>query len=56
MVPIEIHYSLECPFTFEEAFEKFKEYAELYGHLAPVSLYYDKGGFTLTHTEYEQKD
>lgn len=47
---------VECPLTFEEAFEKFAEYSEINGHLAPVSLHYFKGGFTLTYTHYEQKD
>lgn len=45
---------VEFPFTFDEAFERYEELAELYGHLGPVSLYFNNGEFTLTHYTYDR--
>ena len=33
----------ESLYTFEEAFERYQELCELYGHVAPVQLYSYKG-------------
>lgn len=43
----------EFPLTFEEAFIRFQEVSELFGHLNPVKLYYYKGDFILTYTKDE---
>lgn len=40
---------VECPYTFEEAFEKFQRYSEEYGHLGLVELRYSNGRFVLTY-------
>lgn len=45
-----------CPFTFEEAFERFREASEVSGHVTPVHLIYSKGNFTLIYDDYEKRD
>ena len=42
--------------TFEEAFERFQEASEQFGHIDPVKIYYYKGNFILTYTKYENND
>lgn len=51
-----LKHNVEFPYTFEEAFDRYKELAELYGHLGPVSLYFRSGEFTLTFHTYEQRE
>lgn len=48
-----LSYETECPLTFEDAFIRFQEVSELFGHLDSVKLYYYKGDFILTYTKYE---
>lgn len=42
----------ETAFTFEEAFEKFKDLSEKYGHIDTVSLVYNKGNFNIFYSHY----
>lgn len=51
-----LEHNVEFPYTFEEAFDRYKELAELYGHLGPVSLYFRSGEFTLSFYTYEQRE
>lgn len=44
----------ESPYTFEEAFQRFRELCECCGHLAPVELIYNKGGFLIVYKDEMQ--
>lgn len=44
-------FTVESPFTFEEAFEKFQLYSEQFGHIGIVELRYSNGRIILTHFE-----
>lgn len=42
--------------TFEEAFERFQEASEQFGHIDPVKLYYHKGSFILTYSKEDENN
>lgn len=50
-IKVESHF-----YTAEEAFARFQEVSELYGHLAPVHLYFFKGDFEITYSYYDTSD
>ena len=36
-------------FTFEDAFDRYQELSELYGHISPIHLYFYKGNILITY-------
>lgn len=47
----------ECDiFTFEDAQKRFQEVCEQFGHLSPVILIYNKGGFILSYKKDEETE
>lgn len=43
-------------FTFEDAFERYQDLSELYGHVSPIHLYYFKGRITITYQKPNKYD